>query len=156
MLVVWMMVHGLGFGSVSHYSDQALILRGTFRKIRIERERRDVRRRTFRLFSGLCGVSSVLDGLDEHCGVGVTIDARLFGLSVSGHIGYAAHTSKRFFDRLLTVAAGHSSDGDNRRHTSRRTRPSLMRVLTLNCGVVGGLHFGNEVMFALVIYHSLS
>lgn len=68
MLVVWMIAHCLGFGAVSYYSDRPLILRRAFGKIGTERERRDVLRRTFRLFSGICGVSSVLvdllDGRD--------------------------------------------------------------------------------------------
>jgi hypothetical protein len=115
--VVWIVAHGVGIGAVPYYAVQTLILRGAIERARIERERRGVRWRAFCRFSGGGGVASVFDGFDECFDVSIAIDARLFGLSIGVRVGYAAHFSKRVFDCLYTVAAGHSLDSDGLRHT---------------------------------------
>ena len=64
-LVVWIVAHGVGIGAVPYYAVQTLIRRGTVKRAGVERERRGTCGRTFRRFSGVGGVSSVLDGLNE-------------------------------------------------------------------------------------------
>lgn len=144
MVVVWMVAHVVEFDAIPHYVVQTLTLRSAIERVGIERERRGVRRRSFRRVSGVGGVSSVLDGLDECRDIGVAIDARLFGFSVNGHVGHTAYLSKCFFDSLFAVAASHSLDGDGRRHTRIRTSPTLMRISPLNKWVIGNQKLGNK------------
>lgn len=72
--------------------------------------------RLFQRFSDECRVSSVFHCLDERRCLSVPINARLFGFAVGGRVSHAGHISKRLFDRLFTVFAGHSLDSDSLCH----------------------------------------